>query len=520
VKRSISTELLVIGAGATGLGIAWDAGLRGVKTLVVDQYGLAQGTSGRYHGLLHSGGRYVVTDPPMAAACAQENRILRQISPHPIEPTGGYFIQTPADPPDYVGAWCAAADRISLPFAEVKAKEVLSKEPNLTVSIARAFETRDASMDSFELLHDLQYSIQLAGGAVLLRTPVQALLREADHVLGARVYSPEDQAVTTIGAQMVINAAGPWAPSIAKMAGLDIPLALGRGTMVAMAARLVQRVINRCRQPSDGDIIVPVGTVCVLGTTDLPVEEPEALTPQPWEIDLLLAEAENLIPSIHAHRPLRVWCGVRPLLGEFDASSATRHMTRAHAIIDHEQVDGVAGLVSVVGGKLTTFRLVAEETMDLVSQKLSFSQGCLTARTPLPTPSEPHFFQLPGRLSALRPSEPIRHAPRILCECELVSREDILEAHRNAPISSLDDLRRDVRLGMGPCQGSFCTLRAASALAEADFPRAALDIYESFAAERWRGIWPLAWGHGLRQIELNRRIMLEILCLHAPAERP
>jgi glycerol-3-phosphate dehydrogenase len=93
--RRISTQLLVIGGGATGLGIAWDASLRGIKTVLVEK---GEGTSGRYHGLLHSGGRYALSDPQSASDCASENKILREIASSAIEETGGYFVSTPTDP--------------------------------------------------------------------------------------------------------------------------------------------------------------------------------------------------------------------------------------------------------------------------------------------------------------------------------------------------------------------------------------------------------------------------------------
>ncbi len=97
---SLSTQVLVIGGGATGLGIAWDAALRGLKVVLIEQSDIGQGTSGRHHGLLHSGGRYAISDPVSARDCASENRILRKIASHTIEDTGGLFVATPADPVD------------------------------------------------------------------------------------------------------------------------------------------------------------------------------------------------------------------------------------------------------------------------------------------------------------------------------------------------------------------------------------------------------------------------------------
>src|SRR3972149_134862 len=97
----LSPEILVLGGGATGLGAAWDAALRGFKTLVLEKGDLAHGTSGRYHGLLHSCGRYVIRDTQTAHECAQENKLLRTVMPSAIEDTGGLFVATPLDPPAY-----------------------------------------------------------------------------------------------------------------------------------------------------------------------------------------------------------------------------------------------------------------------------------------------------------------------------------------------------------------------------------------------------------------------------------
>jgi glycerol-3-phosphate dehydrogenase len=109
---SLQAELLVIGGGATGAGVAWDAALRGFDVVLVDRADLAEGTSGRFHGLLHSGGRYVVKDPVAAKECVEENAILRRVIPDCIEDTGGLFVTTPDDDPAYADrflAGCAAS---------------------------------------------------------------------------------------------------------------------------------------------------------------------------------------------------------------------------------------------------------------------------------------------------------------------------------------------------------------------------------------------------------------------------
>src|SRR5579884_3259083 len=108
---ALTTDVLVIGGGGTGAGVAWDAALRGFDVVLVDRSDLAEGTSGRFHGLVHSGGRYVVKDPKAAEECIGENRILRTIVSDCIEDTGGFFVTTPWDDPAYAdkfAAGCAA----------------------------------------------------------------------------------------------------------------------------------------------------------------------------------------------------------------------------------------------------------------------------------------------------------------------------------------------------------------------------------------------------------------------------
>ena len=504
-----TSQVLIIGAGATGLGIAWDACLRGYQVTVVEQGDLGQGTSGRYHGLLHSGGRYVLSDPASARDCRRENEILRRIAPHTIEPTGGFFLSTAHDPADYADRWFAACRENEVPVEEIPAAAALRREPLLTPHLSRAFEVRDAALDSFELLHALAQAVTGAGAVLLTRHRVTGLVPHGGGLL-ARIVSLSDQIAFQVEAQAVVNAAGPYAGGVAAMAGVHLPLALGKGTMIAMASRLTHTVLNRCKPPHDGDIIVPVGTVCVLGTTDIPVRAPTDLMMEPSEIDLLLAEGQVMIPSLRRHRALRAWAGIRALHRPSQQGLANRDLPRSHVLIDHGESDGVAGLLTIVGGKLTTFRKMAEDTVDRIAQTIPSSRKCQTATTPLPGPSR-RFYALGQRLPSLFPSPRRSDLETVLCECEAVSRGQLELALRSADSGDLDDLRRDLRLGMGPCQGAFCAYRAAG-LSAALLSRPAPDGgFADFADERWRGLRPLGWGRGLRQLEMLRRVQVELL---------
>jgi len=512
---SLSTQLLVLGGGATGLGIAWDACLRGLKVVLVEQGDIGQGTSGRYHGLLHSGGRYVVSDPASARDCAAENLVLRRLARHTIEDTGGFFAAAPGDPPDFAERWREGCLHAGVPATEISVAEACRREPLLNTQLQRVFAVQDASLDSFDLLHALVEAIRSAGGEVRLRHRVTGIVRESDRIRGATLQPPDGTQPVTIHAEMVVNATGPWARQTAALAGVDIPMALGKGTMVAMATRVVNTIVNRLKPPADGDIIVPVGTVAVLGTTDVPVEDPTDLRIQPWEIDLLLAEAERLIPGIADRRPLRAWAGVRPLFRPTQAAGETRQMPRAHLILDHAASDGLPGMISVIGGKLTTFRLMAEQTVDQVCRALHIESACRTKDVPLDPPRRARYYALPDRLRHLEHVRPRSLPPEVICECESVTREQIVRALASADTAELDDIRRDLRVGMGPCQAGFCAYRTA-ALAES---RAGADLgwLESFLEERWRGTRPLAWGTQLRQMELTRRLYVELMAMrHEP----
>ena len=511
---ALSTQLLVIGGGSTGLGVAWDACLRGLKVVLVEQGDLGQGTSGRYHGLLHSGGRYVISDPTSARDCAVENRVLRHIAPHTIEDTGGLFVATPADPVDYPDRWLAACQELGVTAEEITSTEALLLEPALNPRISRAFRVQDGSLDSFDLLNTLSAAIKRVGGQVWLRHRVEKLILKANTVVAAEVRALDTDQLITIGADLFINATGPWSGQTASLAGIQLPITLDKGSMVAMATRPVHTIINRCRPPSDGDIIVPVGTVAVLGTTDVKVQQPTDITIEPWEVDFLLAQGEVLAPQLAHLRPMRAWAGVRPLYrsNEVDLGSP-RKLPRSHIVLDHADRDGLQGLISIFSGKLTTFRLMAEQVTDLVCKHMGISAVCRTDETPL-TPTSRSFYKLPDRLVKLEGPIP-QSLPQVICECELVTRSAIEEALRSTSTHDLDDVRRGLRLGMGPCQAGFCAYRAAGIAHEVAPPGGCLT---TFLEERWRGMVPLGWGHTLRQMEMMRRVYLELLQTHSLPE--
>lgn len=542
----LSTEILVIGGGATGLGAAWDATLRGFKTVLLEKGDLAHGTSGRYHGLLHSGGRYVIRDPQSARECAAENALLRKIIPSAIEDTGGYFVTTPADPADYADQFFAAAQECKVPVEEVSPTIAFKREPLLNPKISRAFAVQDAACDSFDALHLLAGAIKSAGGEVLLRQRITEFIKDKDRVVGVAGENLITGERFSIYADLILNCTGPWAGKVAALAGCQVKVTPGKGVMIALNSRLTNTVINRCQPPADGDILVPVGTVSVIGTTDTAVPDPDQYTIEDWEVELLIAAGEHLIPNFRQFRALRAWAGCRPLYEDTQPGEQkdSRFMSRAHALLDHETRDGVAGLFSMVGGKLTTFRHMAQLLIDAACEKLNVARKCLTAETRL-EPTGTQLHTAPQRLATLEGvAQPPIHlttqpSDSVICECELVTRSQI-ETHlqeSHSPI--LNDLRRDLRLGMGPCQAGFCAYRAAGIIHEffsSQQPALAKHPERSepantltqpsnsqllqFLQERWKGERPVMWGHSLRSLELNLHIYHNLLGVDTlPTER-
>ncbi len=235
----------------------------------------------------------------------------------------------------------------------------------------------------------------------------------------------------------------------------------------------------------------------------------------------MLDEGEKIVPGFSRVRALRAWAGVRPLYEENEAAEG-REAKRTFAVLDHATRDGVGGFATVVGGKFTTYRMMAERTADLVCAQLGAKAACRTTTYVLPDPhrpderARPHW---PGhRLEQIEMADAL---DPLICECELVTRSQLVEAARANPHiearSALDDLRRDLRLGMGPCQGGFCNYRAGGVLhATGSVDAAQADrAIGDFAQRRWKGQRPLLWGQSLRQALLDEHIYRSILGLDA-----
>ncbi|WP_251328629.1 FAD-dependent oxidoreductase [Haloplanus pelagicus] len=379
------TTVLVIGGGATGVGVARDLALRGVDVTLVERGGLAAGTTGRSHGVLHSGARYAESDPDDAAACLAENRNLRAVAPACLRETGGYFLQLDGDDPDYFERKRAACADVGMETTTLDGADLRERIAGVGPAVERALAVPDAVISPARLVVANAVAAREAGATIHTSAPVESIRVADGRVRRVAVGGRLD---ATIEAEVVVNATGPWAERCASLAGVSVPMRPTRGVMVAVENPGVDAVLNRCRPPADGDIVVPRPDEAVLGTTSVAVDDPDDFERTRAEVERTISECAAMCPAVAGASPARTYWGVRPLYAPDEAGRDGRAISRGFALLDHTD-DGGSGFVTVVGGKLTTYRRMAEATADLVCDRLGVSAPCRTADRPLPGTADP-----------------------------------------------------------------------------------------------------------------------------------
>ncbi len=425
--------IVVVGGGITGAGIARDLALRGVPVTLFERDAPASGATGRCHGLLHSGARYATKDPEAAAECAAENPVLKSIAPKYVESCGGLFLAVSEADAAYGDTLLDACRSASIPVEEISPGESPNK------AALRCFLTSDAAVDPFLMTLANLYDARRNGADVYTGKPVKA-------IENGRVILDDESPVE---AELVINATGYECSALKKT---DMQVQPDKGTILVTEKRVCDMVLNRMRPPTDGDIIVPSHTTSLIGTTSA---RSTSMFPTREEYRALMREAAALLPSLKKVRIIRAFSGIRPLAG----SGEGRTLSRDYRIEEDN------GVITVAGGKLTTYRLIAEKVSDAAMRLLGERGECRT-KTALP--------------DILR-SQP---GGDLVCNCEQVSRRLI----------NIDFLRPEHawkfnRIGFGACQGMRCARNAARG--------------EELLEERWKGIKPVLDDIQLKQSYLS-----------------
>ncbi len=531
-------DVIIIGGGATGAGVARDCSLRGIRALLLERSDISTGATGRNHGLLHSGARYAVTDRESAEECIRENMILRKIAAHCVEETDGLFISLPEDGLEYQSVFVEACRRAGIRAEVLDPEEAKRLEPAANPALIGAVRVPDGAVDPFRLTSSNILDAKAHGAEVRTYIEVMEFIREQDRIVGVKAYDHRTRREEKFYAQVVVNAGGIWGHGIAEKVGITINMLPAKGALLIFGHRVNNLVLNRCRKPADADILVPGDTISLIGTTSskVPYDQIDNMVITPDEVDLLLREGEKLSPQLAYTRILRAYAGVRPLVASDDDPSG-RTVSRGIVLLDHAQRDGLEGFITITGGKLMTYRLMAEWATDLVCRKLRVDQPCRTAELPLPgsVESQQEAEKKNQRKPvAQRRSAISRHgdlAARIddrdsiqnslVCECEEVSIGEVEYAMENLAVNNLVDLRRRTRVGMGTCQGELCACRAAGLMGKKDpvcAKKAKADLV-AFLNERWKGMAPIAWGDTLRESEYTTWVYESVCGLSDETEK-
>lgn len=526
-------DVIVIGGGITGAGIARDCAMRGFKTVLLERQDFSSGTSGASMGMLHGGVRYMATDPTVTRLSCLESGIIQRLIPHIIFriPYLGVVFRSSDLGLEAYAKVIAQYDKFgqlknSKPHMVLTGDQARLLEPSLSPNVDGAVVYDEPGVNPFQLVIANVLSAAEHGAEVRNYAQVTQILRDGSKVYGVRILDRLSGEESTLSAVCVVNATGPWTPNVAALAGIRFRLRPTKGTHIVFDRRITTTAVS-----GSGVTLLPHENTSICGLTDDFFHmDPDDARVDRDEVQYLLSALEKAIPAIRQARIIRSYTGVRPLLDQ--PGTDERTLSRHHQVYDHEVLDGVRGFLTIAGGKMVTYRAMAQDLTDLLCRKLGSHARCRTAEEPLPggervvSPAKlAKQYGIPQHTAArlvcrhgaraeqvLEESSPYPYRISHVCECEPVTEAEIRYAIRHTFARTLDDLRRRVRLGTGPCQGFHCTSIAAGILGD-ERSESALQTHRQvldFLEERWKGRVACLTGAQLRQEELHRATYLAV----------
>ncbi|HWP66172.1 MAG TPA: glycerol-3-phosphate dehydrogenase/oxidase [Candidatus Limnocylindria bacterium] len=439
--RSAELDVLVVGGGITGAGIARDAALRGLATALVEAVDFAAGTSSRSSKLIHGGVRYLAQgDVGLVREAAAERLVLKRIAPHLAVPVT-MVIPTYARTTHLklgAGLWAFEklvtvdeADRHRL----LDRREALAFEPTLAPErLFGAAVYGEYLTDDARLVLENVRDAHLAGALCANHAEVTALERGA-----AVVRDTLDGSELRVRARVIVNAAGPWVSEVERRAGvrggLRLQLTKGVHLVVARERLPLRHVVVMAARDKRSVFAVPRDDVVYLGTTDT-VYDAAVLNPGVTRDDVAyLLDAANRVftgPPLTEGDLIGSWAGLRPLLHQ--EGKAPSEISRR----DETRIDEALALISIAGGKLTAYRTMAERVVDLVCTRLGRpALACRTAELPLP--SARGTLPTPADLASVLPGLPAVAAERLR---RLYGAEALHVVRRAAALGGVDALWR------------------------------------------------------------------------------
>ena len=382
-----TSKITVIGAGATGSFIAHDLASRGFDVSIVEKGNLIGGTSGRFHGMLHSGARYAMNDVSAAKESILDNKVISEIASFCVENTGGLFVALNKDDLNYQDKFENGCKNAGILIERVDTPKILEEEPFLNKDLKVAYKVPDKTINSFRFISSLLLTAKREAAKIYLNSAVVDFIKDGKTVKGVKIKDSNGN-IKEIKSDLVINASGAWAQKLVseKLGIKSIEMILSAGTMVVINRRFTKSVINRLREPSDGDIVVPFFNDSIIGTTAFIVDDPEKFEIDKDDISFLQKAGSEMIPILANYPVYRYYAGVRPLIAVGNETDS-RKASRDFKIFDHSKTDEVEGIISIIGGKLSTSRLMAKEIGDFVCKKFNSNVDSKTEKIKLYWPS-------------------------------------------------------------------------------------------------------------------------------------
>jgi glycerol-3-phosphate dehydrogenase len=526
----------VIGGGINGTGAARDLALRGVSCVLVEKKELGSGTTWSSSGMIHGGLRYLQKDPEVTYHSCVDSGAIQRIAPHLVFRIPFLMPVFPEDPigPEIVEIGLEMYDRFvplknGRPHTRLTKQQALALEPALSPRIECAFTLDEWGIDAARLCVANALDAAERGAQIFTHTEAVELYRDASgRVVGARVRDRVRGDETTIEAQLVLNAGGPWGPEVAELAREKFKLRPGKGVHLVFERRVSNLAIYARGVDGRDMFTFPHEQNSMAGTTDDDYYgDLDKIETKEDEVAYVLEAMERSIPRIREHRVAHAIQGVRPTLYGFGAYED--ELSRDYRVIDHGKEGAAPGLWTITGGKLAAYRLMAEDVANQLCAQLGVTTPCATATTPLPGGEAPldhaalsKRFGV-GIAAALRLG--FRHgarAERVLegasekrtvCACEPVLEAELRHAAKHEGLRKLADCPLRLRLGNGACQGASCAGFAAQVLADElgwDGARAVREVAE-LAAARWHDVAPALSGQQVAQMEVHRAVFFGMI---------
>jgi glycerol-3-phosphate dehydrogenase len=534
VSPASDHDVCVIGGGVTGAGIARDLSLRGLSVLLLEKGDWGAGTTGASSWMIHGGPRYLEFDWDTTRLSTQDagyivsiarNLVYRVVFLIPVLPHDRNNIERMETAMEVYDRFQPL--KKAHPHRRLTAEEAQQAEPGLTPDLIGAVTMEEWGVDPHRLVYANVEDAVAHGARAMNHTKVIDLVRDGGKVIGVR-YQAADGSTSEARARVVVNATGPWSPQVSGLAGLSVELRPAKGIHIVYPHRISNFSISAESVDGRDLLMVSHAGFTLLGTTDDDFYgDLDSVDVMQDEIEYLLQGFERVFPSIRSYRPVRTTTGVRPTL--FKWRRYEDELSRRYEVIDHAK-EGVEGFVTIAGGKLSMYRLMAEQTSDAVCRKLGHQAVSTTATTPLPgneSEMEPaadlaRRCGIPA-LAAVKLQS--RHgtraekvldggrAARLVCRCEPMTEAELAYSARSEQVRSLADAFRRVGLAAGPCAGAACVLRAAEVIgAELGWSASQrFDAAREFVRGAWLGRAPVLGHAGWAQEELAQGAMRGLL---------